>query len=95
MACIVVISWISFWLGPDAAPARISLGILTVLTITTRAQEGNMVTISYVRAADVWVAGCEAFVFAALLEYAIVSVYQRHTLKENDEKKENNHNVSV
>ena len=32
---IVVLSWVSFWLSNDAVPARISLGVLTVLTMTT------------------------------------------------------------
>ena len=32
---IVVLSWVSFWLSYDAVPARISLGVLTVLTMTT------------------------------------------------------------
>ena len=33
---IVMLSWVSFWLSVDAVPARISLGILTVLTMTTQ-----------------------------------------------------------
>ena len=32
----VVLSWLSFWLDPDAVPGRISLGLLTVLTLTTQ-----------------------------------------------------------
>ena len=33
---IVMLSWISFWLAPDAVPARISLGILTILAMTNQ-----------------------------------------------------------
>ncbi|WAR00425.1 GLRA2-like protein [Mya arenaria] len=33
---IVILSWVSFWLDIDAVPARISLGLLTVLTMTTQ-----------------------------------------------------------
>ncbi len=33
---LVALSWVSFWLSVDAVPARISLGILTVLTMTTQ-----------------------------------------------------------
>ncbi len=32
---IVVISWVSFWLNREATPARVSLGVTTVLTMTT------------------------------------------------------------
>ncbi|XP_029546350.1 gamma-aminobutyric acid receptor subunit gamma-2 isoform X6 [Salmo trutta] len=32
---IVVLSWVSFWINKDAVPARTSLGITTVLTMTT------------------------------------------------------------
>lgn len=35
---IVCLSWVSFWLNIDAVPARISLGLLTVLTMTTQSQ---------------------------------------------------------
>jgi hypothetical protein len=33
---IVCVSWVSFWINIDAVPARISLGVLTVLTMTTQ-----------------------------------------------------------
>ena len=29
---IVILSWVSFWINVDASPARVSLGLLTVLT---------------------------------------------------------------
>ncbi|KAM4595202.1 glycine receptor subunit alpha-3 isoform 2-T2 [Fundulus diaphanus] len=33
---IVILSWVSFWINMDAAPARVALGITTVLTMTTQ-----------------------------------------------------------
>ncbi len=36
-ALVVILSWVSFWINIDAVPARISLGVLTILTITTQA----------------------------------------------------------
>lgn len=31
---IVTISWVSFWLNREASPARVGLGVTTVLTMT-------------------------------------------------------------
>ena len=33
---IVILSWVSFWISVDAVPARISLGVTTVLTMATQ-----------------------------------------------------------
>ncbi|RXG73562.1 Gamma-aminobutyric acid receptor subunit beta [Armadillidium vulgare] len=38
---IVVISWVSFWLNRAATPARVSLGVTTVLTMTTLMSSTN------------------------------------------------------
>ena len=35
-ALVVILSWVSFWISVDAIPARISLGVLTILTMTTQ-----------------------------------------------------------
>uniref|UniRef100_A0A158PA81 Neur_chan_LBD domain-containing protein n=1 Tax=Angiostrongylus cantonensis TaxID=6313 RepID=A0A158PA81_ANGCA len=39
---IVVISWVSFWLSRDATPARVALGVTTVLTMTTLTTTTNV-----------------------------------------------------
>ena len=33
---IVTLSWVSFWISAEASPARVALGITTVLTMTTQ-----------------------------------------------------------
>uniref|UniRef100_A0A1I8IXB4 GBRD protein n=1 Tax=Macrostomum lignano TaxID=282301 RepID=A0A1I8IXB4_9PLAT len=38
---IVILSWVSFWIDVKAVPARISLGLLTVLSMTTTAEFGS------------------------------------------------------
>jgi hypothetical protein len=80
---IVLLSWVSFWLTIDAVPARISLGILTVLTMTTQRSAGtaSLPRVSYVKAIDVWMGACLCFVFAALLEFAFVNVMERRQVK--------------
>ncbi|XP_060083942.1 glycine receptor subunit alpha-2-like [Ylistrum balloti] len=76
---IVFLSWVSFWLNIEAVPARISLGLLTVLTMTTQSSgaRATLPRVSYVKAIDVWMSICLLFVFAALIEFAYVNVLAR------------------
>jgi len=76
---IVILSWVSFWINVDASPARVSLGLLTVLTTTTMsgAARESLPRVSYIKAIDVWMIICLVFVFASLIEYAVVNVIAR------------------
>ena len=76
---IVILSWVSFWINVDASPARVSIGLLTVLTATTQSSQSTatLPRVSYIKAIDVWMSMCLVFVFAALLEYAVVNVLSR------------------
>lgn len=66
---IVIISWVSFWLNRCATPARVSLGVTTVLTMTTLMSSTNaaLPKISYVKSIDVYLGTCFVMVFASLL----------------------------
>jgi len=79
---VVILSWVSFWINVDASPARVSIGLLTVLTSTTQSTGVNasLPRVNYVKAIDVWMSACLVFVFAALVEYAMVNVYARRRL---------------
>lgn len=48
---IVSISWVSFWLDPNAVPGRVSLGVTTLLTLTTLASgiRASLPPVSYVK----------------------------------------------
>ncbi|XP_006819710.1 glycine receptor subunit alpha-2-like [Saccoglossus kowalevskii] len=72
---LVILSWISFWINVEAAPARVSLCITTVLTMATQNSgvQTSLPKVSYIKAIDVWMAVCLIFVFAALLEFAGVN----------------------
>lgn len=71
---IVIISWVSFWLNRNATPARVQLGVTTVLTMTTLMSSTNaaLPKISYVKSIDVYLGTCFVMVFTSLLEYATV-----------------------
>ena len=60
----------------QAVPARTTIGLLTVLTVTTQTTYllQTLPSVSYVKAIDVWMVACLLFVFAAFLEYAAVNV---------------------
>ncbi|XP_071082672.1 glycine receptor subunit alpha-2-like [Haliotis cracherodii] len=81
---IVVLSWASFWIDHEAVPARISVGLLTVLTITTQSSgaRAQLPRVPYVKAIDVWMSACLVFVFAAYMEYAVVTVLSRSYRKQ-------------
>ena len=67
-------SWVSFWLNRGAAPARVGLGVTTVLTMTTLMGSVNaaLPKISYMKSIDIYLGVCFFMVFGALIEYACV-----------------------
>ncbi|XP_035824225.1 glycine receptor subunit alpha-1, partial [Aplysia californica] len=86
-ALVVFLSWVSFCLDPSAVPARISLGILTVLTMTNMKTiaVSSLPKVSYIKAIDVWMATCLAFVFASLIEFAVVNAFARRIMSQPQE----------
>lgn len=73
----VTISWFSFWISPDSPPARVGLGITTVLTMITISNSARapLPKVSYTKAIDWFLLMCLVYVFGALVEYAIVNFY--------------------
>ncbi|XP_031551952.1 glycine receptor subunit alpha-3-like [Actinia tenebrosa] len=73
---IVMLSWLSFYVDRHSAPARVSLGITTVLTMTTLligVGQGSMPVVSYVKALDWYLFVSYFMVFAAFAEYAVIN----------------------
>ncbi|XP_077992210.1 glycine receptor subunit alphaZ1-like [Glandiceps talaboti] len=72
---LVMVSWITFWLRPDATPARAALGATTILTTVTQFTSARRTLrgVSYVTGIDVWLATCVLFISAAMMEFALVN----------------------
>lgn len=70
-----MVSWISFWIKKESAPARTSLGITSVLTMTTLGtfSRKNFPRVSYITALDFYIAICFVFCFCALMEFAVLN----------------------
>ncbi|XP_031836866.1 glycine receptor alpha 1 isoform X1 [Nomia melanderi] len=87
---LVIVSWVSFWLDQSAVPARVSLGVTTLLTMATQTSgiNASLPPVSYTKAIDIWTGVCLTFVFGALLEFALVNYASRSDMhSENMEKK--------
>ncbi|XP_035221957.1 glutamate-gated chloride channel-like [Stegodyphus dumicola] len=81
--CLVVfMSMLTFWIPPDAVPARVTLGVTSLLTIVTKQYQASLPNVSYIVALNIWLSACIGFVFVSLLEYAtVIALHTR--LKKN------------
>ncbi|XP_050707045.1 glycine receptor subunit alpha-4-like [Eriocheir sinensis] len=73
---IVIMSWVSFWIKPEAAPARVTLGVTSLLTLSTQhaKSQDSLPPVSYIKIIDMFMSTCTVFVFLALMEYALVNI---------------------
>ncbi|CAG0878850.1 unnamed protein product [Darwinula stevensoni] len=84
---IVIMSWISFWIKPEAVPARVTLGVTSLLTLSTQHanSQKSLPPVSYIKAMDVFMSSCTVFVFMSLMEYALVNILMGDLLVDADE----------
>ncbi|GFQ79040.1 glycine receptor subunit alpha-3 [Trichonephila clavata] len=85
---IVMMSWVSFWVPVEAAPARVTLGVTTLLSLTTVASgiRSQLPPVSYAKAIDIWIGACSVMVFSALLEFALASYLCRMKIRHRQPK---------
>lgn len=70
------LKWVSFWIKPEAAPARVTLGVTSLLTLSTQhaKSQASLPPVSYLKAVDAFMSVCTIFVFMALMEYCLVNI---------------------
>ena len=74
---------VSFWVDSDSVPARVALGITTVLAMTTLmfGVQSALPKVPYMKAVDLFLAFSFVCVFAALVEFAAVNYYVTNAQK--------------
>ena len=75
LVLVVATSWISFWIDYRCTAARATLPVTTFLTLTSiaetlRAKDAG--SLSYSTVLEVYINVCTFYVFAALIEYAVI-----------------------
>ncbi|XP_048773354.2 gamma-aminobutyric acid receptor alpha-like [Ostrea edulis] len=95
---IVCLSWVSFWINRDAAPARVLLGVTTVLSTAAVGliQRDGLPRVPYATALDVFLNVCIFYNLAAIVQYAAVNYFTKILPKEggssDDEDESTNDN---
>lgn len=52
--------WLSFWIRPDGAPARVTLGVNSILTLSTQQakSQASLPPVSYLKIVDAFMSIC-------------------------------------
>ena len=85
---MVLLGGLATYIDPKSSPARVSMGITTVLTISTVIQglKSQLPAVNYLTALDVYLWACFFFVSVTLIEYAYLN-YQTVVLQKRYCKK--------
>ncbi|KAK2711803.1 hypothetical protein QYM36_012807, partial [Artemia franciscana] len=53
-------AWVSFWIKPEVAPARVTLGVTSLLTLSTQhaKSQAALPPVSYLKAVDAFMSTC-------------------------------------
>jgi len=57
---VLLTQWVSFWIKPEAAPARVTLGVTSLLTLSTQhaKSQASLPPVSYLKAVDAFMSAC-------------------------------------
>lgn len=76
---LVTSSFISFWLDVNAVPARVMIGVTTMLNFctTTNSFRSKLPVVSDLNAMNLWDFACMFFIYASMIEFIIVNYIYR------------------
>jgi len=77
--CMVLISWISFWLDRRSLPARVTLGVSSILALTMQYANvaRSLPKVSYIKGVDLYMMGCVTYIFLSICELAMVGILEK------------------
>ncbi|XP_047476236.1 glycine receptor subunit alpha-4-like isoform X1 [Penaeus chinensis] len=82
---LVTSSFITFWLEWNAVPARVMIGVTTMLNFftTSNSFRESLPVVSNLNAMNVWDSVCMFFIYVSLLEFVVVNYVGRKRPKHN------------
>ncbi|KAF7491585.1 Glutamate-gated chloride channel [Sarcoptes scabiei] len=97
---LVTSSFISFWLDINAVPARVMIGVTTMLNFctTTNSFRSKLPVVCNLNAMNLWDFVCMFFIYASMIEFIIVNYIYRlgnsRSFKKGKHFKDGNNNIS-
>ena len=95
---VVGCSWVAFWIVKTDVPARVALGVTTVLSVTKIGIDGKgKPQVGYSTALDIYNIICFFYTFAALTEFAIINFIPKFIkrYKDREEAKQQGNNKNA
>lgn len=82
---LVTSSFITFWLEWNAVPARVMIGVTTMLNFftTSNSFRSTLPVVSNLAAMNLWDSVCMFFIYVSLLEFVAVNYVGRKRPKDN------------